>query len=107
MVDSGIKLPTPQDIYSGLNIPLRPVPKPEDIYNVPVDLLNFLIEITPKVEASGAWWSLAGTLSAEHFGRPRSPDRDRDPNGRSGSWKDHEGALRLQPTSSGVKEVEA
>ncbi len=63
MVDSGIKLPTPQDIYSGLNIPLRPVPKPEDIYNVPVDLLNFLIEITPKVEASGAWWSLGGDLS--------------------------------------------
>jgi hypothetical protein len=53
---------TPQDIYSRLQIPVKRVPKPEDIYNVPVRLVNSLVEMAPKLQASGAWWSLGGDL---------------------------------------------
>jgi hypothetical protein len=66
MSDSGLTTPTPQNIYGSLNIPNRRVPKPEDIYNIPLGIVNCLIEMTPKIQASGAWWSLGGDLS-ENF----------------------------------------
>jgi len=63
MVESSTRTPTPQDVYTGLVTPNRDVPKPEDIYNVPVEFISCLIEIAPKIQASGAWWSLTGDLS--------------------------------------------
>jgi hypothetical protein len=64
MSDSSNKVPALQDLYSSLQIPMGgKVPKPEDIYNIPVQIINCLVEITPKIQASGAWWSLGGDLS--------------------------------------------
>jgi hypothetical protein len=41
----------------------RDVPKPEDIFIVPVEIVRCLREIAPLIQASGAWWSLGGDLS--------------------------------------------
>jgi len=63
MSDSSIKAPRPQDIYSGMAVPGRAVPRKEDIYNVPMKIVNCLVEIIPKIQATGAWWALGGDLS--------------------------------------------
>ena len=44
------------------------VPKPEDFYLAPVELVKCLIEIGPKIKATGAWWSLIGDLGENLIG---------------------------------------
>ena len=39
------------------------IPKPEDIYAVPGEFVSCLVEIAPKIQASGPWWSLGGDIS--------------------------------------------
>ncbi len=43
-------------------------PRPEDIYPVPIELLNCVFEIAPRIQKSGAWWSLTGDLSENMMG---------------------------------------
>jgi len=44
------------------------IPKPEDLYPIPPDLLSCLLEIAPKILKSGAWWSIGGDLSENIMG---------------------------------------
>jgi hypothetical protein len=48
------------DIYSGLVELGRKVPKPEDLYLTPIKFISCMREIAPKLQKSGAWWSLGG-----------------------------------------------
>ena len=43
-------------------------PKPQDVYPVPLPLLNCLSEIAPKILKSGAWWALGGDLAESLMG---------------------------------------
>jgi hypothetical protein len=44
------------------------IPKPEDLYPIPPVLLSCLLEISPKILKSGAWWSVGGDLSETIMG---------------------------------------
>jgi hypothetical protein len=63
MSDPEIKTPTALDLFNYTYNPLREIPKPEDLYNIPVEFVRCLVEIGPKVQKSGAWWSLSGDVS--------------------------------------------
>ncbi|MDA4123733.1 MAG: hypothetical protein OK456_11190 [Thaumarchaeota archaeon] len=44
------------------------IPKPEELFPIPSDLLGCLLEIAPKILKSGAWWSVCGDLSETIMG---------------------------------------
>jgi hypothetical protein len=60
--DPNIKTPTAQDLYNYTFDPSRKVPKPEDLYILPVEYVRTLVDLAPKITGSGAWWSLSGDL---------------------------------------------
>jgi hypothetical protein len=62
MADSSVETHPHKDVHGQTGPSDSDVPTPEDIYNIPVGFVNCLIEIAPKIQQSGAWWSLSGDL---------------------------------------------
>ena len=74
MVDSGVSAEAHGDAGKGPTRSGRRIPLPEDMYNVPANLLACVVEIAPRLKKSGAWWALSGDLSENMLGvyvRPR------------------------------------
>jgi hypothetical protein len=60
MSDPSVKMSKAEEVYAYIEQLGRKVPKPEDLYLTPVDFISCMREIAPKIEKSGAWWSLGG-----------------------------------------------
>jgi hypothetical protein len=68
MVDSGVS-PGAREVVGKSSTRLGgKVPLPEDMYNVPANLLACVAEIAPRIKKSGAWWALGGDLSENMMG---------------------------------------
>jgi hypothetical protein len=55
-------------VYLDVSKHKEQIPKPEDLYPIPSLLLSCLLEISPKILKSGAWWSIGGDLSETIMG---------------------------------------
>jgi hypothetical protein len=74
MVESGASVEAHQGLGKNPTRLGGKVPLPEDMYNVPANLLACVVEIAPKMKKTGAWWALGGDLSENMSGvfvRPR------------------------------------
>lgn len=60
MYDPSVKRTNPQTVYGALVDPGSKVPKPDEIFLQPLDMMISLREIAPRLNATGAWWALGG-----------------------------------------------
>ncbi|MDA4114225.1 MAG: hypothetical protein OK474_09285 [Thaumarchaeota archaeon] len=68
MENSPIKEATPSNVYTDFVDSGSRVPKPEEVYILPVSFVKCMREIAPKLKASGAWWAFGGDLAEKFAG---------------------------------------
>src|ERR1700722_9209741 len=60
MTDPSAKTSSSGDLHSGMVELGRKVPTPEELYLTPIIFISCMREIAPKIQKSGAWWSIGG-----------------------------------------------
>jgi hypothetical protein len=68
MTNPSVKEATPSNIFTDFVNPGSRVPKPEDVYILPMSFVECMREIAPKLKASGAWWAFGGDLAEKFAG---------------------------------------
>jgi hypothetical protein len=90
MSDSDVRVATPGNIYTDFVNPGHEAPKPEEIYLLPISFVGCLRQIGPKLDASGAWWSVGGDLSENLAGVTVNPKEIQILTNKDGIGKVHE-----------------
>jgi hypothetical protein len=90
MSDADTRIATPRNIYTDFVNPGQDAPKPEEIHILPISFVGCLQQIAPKLNGSGAWWSVAGDLSETLAGVTVDPKEIEILTNKDGIGKIHE-----------------